>query len=373
MDIIEAKKKSCSCIYRINFPNGKVYIGKTKDLGSRIKLYERNVSIGDKSSKVIDAIKEFGFDSLTIDILSEPKNISKDDLEVVLSILEIKHIRSNNSIFPNGYNISIGGEILGIPIDCITTDAVNSCYSGGNKHVLVYDLEGNFVAEFDSIEKCAYHFGVDSSVVSSNLDRRRELFYDKYMLRQKRYGKIPEKILPFKKEVIEKKVINTIYEDRIIYRDKLVSCPKNTILKYNSDGVFCGEYDTLTDAAISIGRRNVSKGILTAGYIFFEHDGGEIQQNIGKIEKRNVRLPRYSDFLNGDKGDVLNYDSRRWSSLINDFKIAQYSRDGILLNVYNSINEASYSTGIRYSSIWSCVFGRTKIGGGYIWRRYEEK
>lgn len=372
MTFEEARKKSCACIYKFTFPDGKCYVGKSKNLAKRIRLYFMSLNDEQKCTKIIEALRQFGTDSVIVDILSEPKNISDKDKELVLSILEIKYIRENDCIYPNGYNVSIGGEILGIPSEYISTNLCQSYYGGGNKPVLVYDLDGNFVQEFDSIEKCAYHFGVENSVVSSNLDKRREVFAGKYMLRQKRYGNIPEKILPFKREVVERKIVNKIYEDKVIYRTKTVVLPSNTILKYNEDGEFCGEYETLTDAALSIGRSYVTKGVLTKGYIFFEHDGGEIKQNIGKIEKKSKRLPKYSEALVGLKNEDLNLNSTGWSKLINDFKVAQYSLSGELIAVYDNIKMASYETGVPYSCIWSCVFGKTKKSKGFIWKKYEE-
>lgn len=372
MTFEEAKKKSCACIYKLNFPDGKCYVGMTKNLGNRMSLYLRNLDDDEKRTKVMDALRSFGLDAIDVEILSEPKNLSEDDKTLVLSILEIKYIRKNDCLYPKGYNVSIGGELLGIPVDCISTDNSVTHYNGGYKPVLVYDLDGNFIDEFESIEKCAYNFGVDSEVVSSNLNKYRSVFGGKYMLRLKKYGKVPQKIIPFKREVVQKKIVNKIYEDKIIYRKKVVSEPKNTILKYNADGEFCGEYDTISDAALSIGRNYVKKGVLTNGYIFFEHDGGDIKQNIGKIEKKSVRLPKYTEALEKLGDDDLNVKCSGWSHLINDFRVAQYDLQGNLLNVYDSIKMASYETGIPYSGIWSCVFGRTRKSRGFIWRKYDK-
>lgn len=372
MNLNEASKKNCACIYRFTFPDGKRYVGRTKNLSKRIELYKKNLNEGCKSSKVIDALREFGVSKVNVEILSEPKNLSEEDKDLVLSILELKYIRLNNCIYPNGYNVSVGGELLGIPCDCISTDLCVTPYSGGHKPVLVYDVDGNFIQEFDSIEKCAYNYGVDTQVVSSNLDKRRGLFCGKYMIRQKRYGKIPEKIAPFEREVVEKRIVNKIYEDKVVYRERVVSAPKNTILKYNEDGEFCGEYETTKDAAMSIGCNHVTKGVLTKGYIFFEHDGGEIKQNIGKFEKKSVRLPKYTEALEKLGNDDLNVERSGWSHLINDFQVAQYDLQGNLLNVYDSIKMASYETGLPYSGIWACVFGKIRKSAGFIWRKYDE-
>ena len=54
-----------------------------------------------------------------------------------------------------------------------------------------------------------------------------------------------------------------------------------------------------------------------------------------------------------------------------DFKIAQYSLNGEPIDVYNSIRDAAYRTGLSYSGIYGCVNGKTRKSQGYIWRRLE--
>lgn len=372
MNYEEAKTQKVACIYKLTFPNGKSYIGQTKNLKDRLKLYSSAIRFKKDKSMVELAVEEFGLYSVSIDILAKPTGLEGDDLLLVLSILEIKYIREHNTLAPNGYNASIGGEVLGIPTECISTKFGLANYSG-SKPVLCYDIDGNFVKEFESIERCAYVLGVNSNQLSAYIDKRMP-FKNEYLLRFKRYGEIPEKILPFKKKVIEKVVVNKIYEDKVIVRERVEVAPKNQVLKYNADGEYCGIYDTATDAAVSIGSKNILKGVLRKGYIFFDYDGGEIRQNIGKVDLLATRLPKYSDFLmeSGNEKVVLT-KNRGWSKLINDFRIAQCDLDGDLIEVYDSIKDASYKTGLPYSGIWACVFGKTRKSGGYIWRKYEEE
>ena len=78
--------KHFACIYCLVFPNGKRYIGKTHDIGRRISLYERYCNT---NNDLYNAIKEYGFDNIEIEIKSEVACRNKIDLEVCLSILEI--------------------------------------------------------------------------------------------------------------------------------------------------------------------------------------------------------------------------------------------------------------------------------------------
>lgn len=48
-------------------------------------------------------------------------------------------------------------------------------------------------------------------------------------------------------------------------------------------------------------------------------------------------------------------------------KVKQYDNKNNLINVYNSISEASRNTGITIASISYCANKKRKTGGGYIW------
>lgn len=49
--------------------------------------------------------------------------------------------------------------------------------------------------------------------------------------------------------------------------------------------------------------------------------------------------------------------------------VQQFTKDGILINEYNTITEASVSTGVNNSNINECCKGVRKTAGGYIWKR----
>lgn len=91
-------------IYKITFPNNKVYIGQTcRDLNVRISqhYYESNKN---PIFPVHKAISKYGKNSIKIDILE--KNLNSDEAEY----LEKYYIRYFNSFSDkNGYNISFGG------------------------------------------------------------------------------------------------------------------------------------------------------------------------------------------------------------------------------------------------------------------------
>lgn len=393
MRLLEAKSLSRACIYKLVFPDGKCYVGQTKCLGDRVRLYENLQCNGlaDGNGGADRAISEFGIENVDIEVLCYVDISNRSDLLISLSVLEIKYIKSEGTLVPNGYNTGVVGEVLGLPAEFYTAlSGVDVHTTNGSKSVLHYDLGGNFVAEYESVERCAYDLGVPSKDVSDFLNSSRRVFRGEYMLMFKRYGEVPANIAPYEPKLLGKTVTNIEYKDVVKYRERVVVKPNDPILKYNLDGEYCGTYESLTDAAMSIGRNNISKGGIHRGYIFLEHDGGDIEQNIGKIGKCEPRCSKYTEFLESHNRHMEEIEERRknafgdnvcyfedersheWGTLINDFKVGQYSLKGELIAIHEGVRGASRNTGINYANIWACVMGRTKKCQGYRWKRCDE-
>ena len=90
-------------IYLIrNLKNGKCYIGKTTDLKNRIRHHFGGHS---KACKALHrAIKKYGKDIFSVEILYE------GIIPELLSDFEIQAIKEYNTVVPNGYNLTWGGE-----------------------------------------------------------------------------------------------------------------------------------------------------------------------------------------------------------------------------------------------------------------------
>jgi len=56
----------------------------------------------------------------------------------------------------------------------------------------------------------------------------------------------------------------------------------------------------------------------------------------------------------------------------NSMSISQYTKKGVLINVYGSVNEAGRQLSIDFSNIAKCGRGERKSVGGFIWK-YENK
>lgn len=397
MNILDFKSERIACVYKLTFPDGKCYIGQTRCLRDRVRLYEgvQYRSLGDSGTGVDAVIARFGIENVELEVLCRVSIDNREDLLVTLGILEIKHIRDAGSLVPNGYNSGVGGEVLGLPsefFECLS--GVSLSGGSSSKAVLCYALDGSFVEEYSSIERCAYAFGVDSGEVSSALSSGRQVFRGEYMLRYKKYSVVPERILPYESKRVDKVVTNVIYEDVVKYRDRVCVTPDNPILKYNLSGEYCGTYDSLVDAAVSVGLNSVTRGGVHRGYLFLEYDSGDIEQNIGRIRRSEPRKALYSEYLSLKRELDRTYMEReiamesaraegadfaledrsyhKWCSLKNDFKVGQYKLSGELFAVYDSIRDASESTGVNYANIWANVFGRTKKCAGFRWRACDD-
>jgi hypothetical protein len=136
-------------------------------------------------NKVSEAIKEFGIENIDVRVLSQVKCNNEVDLELCLSIMEIRYIRELDTIFPKGYNVSLGGEVLDIPIEHLTTDKdiIESHYSN-NRIILEYDLRGEFLKEYNSIARYCYERGYDDNLVRRYIGKHKPID-SKYYLREK--------------------------------------------------------------------------------------------------------------------------------------------------------------------------------------------
>ena len=97
-------------VYKIiNKVNGMLYIGiTTKSIEHRWKMH-LNWARSMKPYKLHEALNIFGKDNFLIEQID-----SAEDFKI-LKDLEKKHIKSYNCIYPNGYNLTAGGQgVLGL-------------------------------------------------------------------------------------------------------------------------------------------------------------------------------------------------------------------------------------------------------------------
>lgn len=115
---------------------------------------------------------------------------------------------------------------------------------------------------------------------------------------------------------------------------------KKIVYQFKLDGTFLKSYDSLDNAANATNakKKNISKAALgvinsTAGYLW-----------------------SYSSFIAEDRKD------KRLK------RVCQLTIDKTMLNVYESIAQASVVTGVNKSSIAKVCRGEQKMAGGYLWK-----
>jgi group I intron endonuclease len=90
-------------IYKITFPSGKVYIGRTYNVRKRIAGHKRSAFNKNSSNSVHRAMRKYGRDNWKVETLAEI------DGESAAIIMEEKLIKEHDSV-RNGYNDTYNGN-----------------------------------------------------------------------------------------------------------------------------------------------------------------------------------------------------------------------------------------------------------------------
>ena len=95
-------------IYKFeNKINGKIYIGKTKNIKERI--YQHSHVTKNKKTKFGNALRKYGIDTFNFSILVIIYSENNNNLDIILNYFEKYFIKIYNS-FNNGYNCTLGGD-----------------------------------------------------------------------------------------------------------------------------------------------------------------------------------------------------------------------------------------------------------------------
>lgn len=92
-----------------NVKNGKVYIGQTTDIVNRKSAHKYKASIDRSNNKFYNAVRKYGWDSFTFNILVTIQSENIKDLTIFLDAVETFYIWKYNS-FKQGYNSTAGGH-----------------------------------------------------------------------------------------------------------------------------------------------------------------------------------------------------------------------------------------------------------------------
>ena len=156
---------SCGIYCITNLINGKQYVGQSIHIHTRINQHFNYHGISHGS--IIDkAILKYGKDNFQFKILEECP------IEE-LNSKEIYYIKLYNTIAPNGYNVTTGGENGVVPDKCF--------------QVSQYNLKGELVKTFTSIHCAMEETGIARNTISDQVRGLRTPAFDFFF----RYGNIP--------------------------------------------------------------------------------------------------------------------------------------------------------------------------------------
>lgn len=381
----DLKSQHFACVYKLVFPNGKIYVGKSKDIGKRMGLYERKTegkwSDGD-STAVMGAMRLYGCESVEIEVLfklSVAYGVDwEKDLDYALGIVEMRWIKELSSNSPDvGYNGTEGGEMFGIremervkeveKTRIVYKDVVVERERQTNGVPVVgYDINGNYIGEWPS----RIAFTKEVVGLKQTMDygewKRGYIMYEKtdnVVDRVESYAEYIERTSAA--EIEAKRVLEEKVGKMKVYRETKL---KDSIVLVGKNGEEVARYDSLRDAAemSSVSYSSLysclRKGWGTAGGFRVFH-ADEWDESHEECLKRSMKT-RVADNASDDDGvGVRRHKASKYGT------VYQYDRYFREVGRYITMQEASQKTGIVVSSIYQALKkGGNSFAGGYHWR-----
>lgn len=171
-------------IYKItNQCNGKIYIGQSKDIEERWKEHKRKMWV--RNTLLYQAMREFGIDNFTFEVIEECEIINLNDKEKY-------YISKYNTMNPNGYNMSTIENIQ----HKISWDIVNEIIS----ELKNTSLTGEEIAKKYNVSHCLI-----SQINNGNMWKQENLIYP---IRKRKKKEKQEKIwrCPFTREELKQNI-----------------------------------------------------------------------------------------------------------------------------------------------------------------------
>ena len=335
--------------------NDKIYVGKTeRTIEERWKQHQYAMSSPNKKHyKLYAAMNKYGLENFSICLLEECSNQLLNERETYW----IKRMDSYN----NGYNMTLGGD---------------GTYSIAEEEIFSLWDEGL------AIKEIAEQLGYSTATVTRRLQQYANYSHEEAILRGTKFS---------------------------------ASAKQKQCYVYDYRGDMVKQYSTLLEASEKLNlnikqlrnwcRQNAiregclySYDLLTTDEVihFFLHqkhckaveqidlEGNHIKTYISV--KEAMRLTGANNISQVASGkmktsggfiwkyvDDITQDEQLPASIQNKKQVAQYSTDGKLIQVYNSILEAAKATGQKSSSnITQVCKGKAKTAGGFIWKYYEK-
>ena len=298
-------------VYKHTSPNGKCYIGMTRQNPPE-KRWGYNGNGYCDNEHFSRAISKYSWENIKHEILFT--NLTKEEAEQK----EIELIAFYDSMNPDkGYNMTPGGSYN-----------VNVVL----KPVKQYTAEGVFIQEYECIKYGAIATNINKSAISLCCNNKAKLAGGYIWL----------------------------FSDVELTNEHIAWCNSDkrsenriAIHRYSMDGEFIQEYESLTLAGLLTNTDPTSITLCCKG------------------EYKSVAdsIWRYAwEELTKEHLEWCNKPQGRGEKEVN-----QYLRDGTYICTYDSIGDAHLKTGVPRCSIGACCRGEYKTAGNYLWRFADEE
>ena len=378
-------------IYRIyNDVNDKLYYGQTTTtIKNRWKQHKNSNPI--KSKQAIHyAIKKYGKDKFHIEEIEKHSSYSENELFDILNNREMFYIALDDTVIPNGYNMTIGGKNVGnvkrTPVD-------------------VYDENGNLIMECKTMLEASIAFNYDSTSIMDCcrgviVPRNGYIFryhgdtFDKYRTTKLTHrdgvhvyqfeipsGKIIGEFRSVEKasditKVDKSNIKRSLYRndfsaggyywsvrneyDYIGVQTHYIPKPKLIpVCQYDIHGNYICEFASLRDAAVSIGKESLSSSIgmccrgqrsFCGGYVW-RYKGDPFDKYLVDIE-----ISKNGDLISGTRCNPVDC----------------YDIYGNFITTFNTTEKAALFCDRPDSNISLCCSGKNTTVNSLVFRKHGE-
>lgn len=318
-----------------NLFSGLSYIGQTVTSLNRRRSQHLRDAVSDSVNHFHLALMQYGKDAFEWEVLDEFIG-EKEYVIHALNVAEEYHILKHHTLIGEcGYNATKGGYSS----DKFASEIKKRALANyGSKEVLQYDLDGNFIREYESIAEVKRCFGTENHKGRHFIDR----MWRGFQWREKLNEYYPRKISAYIPSTLTKGVV-----------------------VYSQDGDFYKEYDSITacrrelgvsyKVRDSIGDVTIKSHMVGIYFVFKRPEGGypdRIHVDVQHPKNSHKKMPN-----NAEKSPV---------------GILQYSRDGILIKEYPSITVASTEAHVAFSTIRKSIKRPlpyfVDVRAKYVWR-----
>lgn len=280
------------------------------------------------------AIQKYGWGGFDHRVIIS--GISKAFAEIIERSM-IAHYKTTDRRY--GYNIQVGG-ITGGGLSDEGLQSLRECNSGINaknrKPVVVFDLSGKKVQEFDTIRDATKYLGVTDGWLNQHIYSRHGTCSN-HIVRLKSDVGDTEQLSPEDvKDALSKKFSNG------------VGARVRSVVVFDAiTGEKLGEFSTIINAVERYGEgiRNVLYGscktVRGVTAMYSDQCGG----------KERLSPSEIADL-------VVNHGEK---------EVFQFSKDREFIKRFSSLREAANETGVSYKALSQCLSGKIKSSGGYLW------